>query len=106
MNFLHKQFGDLVETEVACTLQKDDFLGQRVEHLAVDKLLHSLEKVARYGRKQMLLAGQGGAYADEFGDASRVDELGNLRIKVVRSQSALLNVAQDERRLLGRSCRR
>ena len=44
MHLAYQELGKLVETKLACALEQDDLIAQRLEHLAVDKLLHIAEE--------------------------------------------------------------
>ena len=44
MHLAYQKLGELVETKLACALEQDDLIAQRLEHLAVDKLLHIAEE--------------------------------------------------------------
>ena len=44
MHLLHQQFGKLIETKLAGTLQEDDLIAEGGKDLAIDKLLHIREE--------------------------------------------------------------
>ena len=44
MHLLHQQFGKLIETKLAGTLQEDDLITEGSKDLAIDKLLHIREE--------------------------------------------------------------
>ena len=44
MHLAYQELGELVETKLACALEQDDLIAQRLEHLTVDKLLHIAEE--------------------------------------------------------------
>ena len=44
MHLLHQQFGKLIETKLAGTLQEDDLIAEGGKDLTIDKLLHIREE--------------------------------------------------------------
>ena len=44
MHLANQEFGQLVETKLACSLQQDNLITQRLEHFALYKFLHMVEE--------------------------------------------------------------
>ena len=97
VDLAHEELGEAIEAELAGALEQDDLIAEGVEDGAGDKGVDALEeRLVGDG----YLVGSGtelGADADKPLYTTLLAELRHLAIERLRGESALLDVAEDER---------
>ena len=99
MHLLHKQFGDIVETEAACALDKYHLVAQRLEHLAVNERRNVVEEVFLLNLYQVGMLHNLRTDAYYLLNAALHTEVGYFLVEHVERFAGLVDVAEYERAL-------
>ncbi len=97
MHFLHELVRDLVEAELASTLDEDDLVAQRAEDGRVEERTDTVEEELLIDVDEIGIGGDDRADADKLLHATLLSQTTHLTVKVSGSHAALLNIAEDER---------
>ena len=99
MHLLHKQFGDVIETEAACALDEYHLVAQRLEHLAVNERRNVVEEVFLLNLYQVGMLHNLRTDAYYLLNAALHTEVGYFLVEHVERFAGLVDVAEYERAL-------
>ena len=97
MHLLHQQFGNIVKTEAACSLYKDNLIAQSLEHVAVDKRRYVMEEVLLLHLYKVSMSHYLRSDADNLVHTTLYGEVAHLGIEFFQRFACLIDIAEDKR---------
>ena len=94
VHLFNQQFGNLVETELACALDEHHLVAHRAEHLTAEEGVDGGEEELLTHLDGVGIGGELRTDADELLHATLLAQLAHLTVKHRRHLTALLDVAQ------------